>query len=80
VVIHVRAGELKAADLDWTEVQKADVENLRARLAAQLLASGAHDSTASRVNAFTQQGGVCRATLFNDRHELVGNGSDDRSG
>ena len=36
---YVRARELKAAGMDWTEVLAAEAENKRARLAAELLAS-----------------------------------------
>jgi hypothetical protein len=62
---YVRARELKAAGMDWTEVLAAEPENLRARLAAQLLASNGYGSTAERVKAFVEQGGGCRATFFN---------------
>jgi hypothetical protein len=71
---YVRAKELKAAGMDWTEVLVAEGENPRARLAAELLASPAYDSTAARVKAFAQQGGGCRATFFNYRRKL-GNGN-----
>ncbi len=62
---YVRARELKAAGMDWTEVLAAEAENPRARLAAELLASAAYGSTAARVKAFVEQGGGCRATFFN---------------
>ena len=42
---YVRARELKAAGMDWTEVLAAEAENPRARLAADLLASGGYKST-----------------------------------
>jgi hypothetical protein len=71
---YVRAKELKAAGMDWTAVLVAEDHNPRARLAAELLASPAYDSTAARVAAFVQQGGGCRATFFNYRRKL-GNGS-----
>ena len=61
---YVRAKELKAAGMDWTEVLAEEVENRRARLATEILASPAYDSTSARVNAFIQQGGGCRATFF----------------
>ena len=48
------------------------VDNPRARLAAELLASNAHGSTAERVKAFVEQGGGCRATFFNYRRKLGG--------
>ena len=69
---YVRARELKAAGMDWTDVLAEEVENPRARLAAELLASPAYDSTAARVKAFAQQGGGCRATFFNYRRKLGG--------
>ena len=68
---YVRARELKAAGMDWTEVLAAEAENRRARLAAELLASAAYGSTAARVQAFVEQGGGCRATFFNYRRYLL---------
>src|SRR5215470_15456999 len=67
---YVRAKELKAAGMDWTEVLAVEAENRRARLAAELLASDAYASTAERVQAFVEQGGGCRATFFNHRCKL----------
>jgi hypothetical protein len=67
---YVRARELKAAGMDWTDVLAVEAENKRARLAAELLASNAYDSTAGRVEAFVNQGGGCRATFFNYRRKL----------
>jgi hypothetical protein len=69
---YVRARELKAAGMDWTEVLAAEAENPRARLAAELLASAAYSSTAERVEAFMKRGGGCRATFFNYRRRLGG--------
>jgi hypothetical protein len=69
---YVRAKELKAAGMDWTEVLAAEAENRRARLAAELLASTAYGTTAARVKAFVEQGGGCRATFFNHRRKLTG--------
>ena len=69
---YVRARELKAAGMDWTEVLAAEDENPRARLAAELLASNSYGSTAERVKAFVEQGGGCRATFFNYRKRLGG--------
>src|SRR3954463_12925348 len=46
---YVRARELKAAGMDWTEVLAAEAENKRERLASELLASAAYGSTAERV-------------------------------
>ena len=69
---YVRARELKAAGMDWTEMLAAEDENPRARLAAELLASDAYGSTAERVQVFVAQGGGCRATFFNYRRKLGG--------
>jgi hypothetical protein len=69
---YVRAKELKAAGMDWTDVLAVESENPRARLAAELLASTAYNSTAARVQAFVEQGGGCRATFFNYRRKLGG--------
>jgi hypothetical protein len=71
---YVRARELKAAGMDWTEVLAAEAENKRERLAAELLASSGHASTAERVRAFVERGGGCRATFFNYRRKISGNG------
>ena len=71
---YVRARELKAAGMDWTEVLAAEAENKRARLAAELLASDAYASTAERVKAFVERGGGCRATFFNYRRKLASGG------
>ena len=69
---YVRARELKAAGMDWTDVLAAESENPRARLAAELLSSAAHASTAERARAFVERGGGCRATFFNYRRQLNG--------
>jgi hypothetical protein len=69
---YVRARELKAAGMDWTEILAAEAENKRERLAAELLASAEHASTAAKVKAFVEQGGGCRATFFNYRRKISG--------
>ena len=69
---YVRARELKAAGMDWTEVLAAEAENKRERFAAELLVSAEHSSTAERVKAFVEQGGGCRATFRNYRRKLEG--------
>src|SRR5262249_13427854 len=71
---YVRAKELKAAGMDWTEVLASAAENRRARLAGEVLASAAYTSTAARVQAFVDQGGGCRATFFNYRRKLATGG------
>jgi hypothetical protein len=73
---YVRARELKAAGMDWTEVLAAEEENRRARLVAELLASPDYESTTGRVRAFIERGGGCRATFFNHARRLnSGNGA-----
>jgi len=67
---YVRAKELKAAGMDWTEVLAAEDENPRSRLVTEILASPAYDSTAARVKAFVEQQGGCRATFFNYQRRL----------
>jgi hypothetical protein len=67
---YVRAKELKAAGMDWTEVLAAETPNKRARLVGELLASNAYASTAARVKTFVEQKGGCRATFFNWRRRL----------
>ena len=52
---YVRAKELKAAGMDWTAVLVAEEQNPCARIAGEILASPAYDSTAARVQ------GVCPA-------------------
>jgi hypothetical protein len=56
--------------MDWREVLPVDAENRRARLAAEILTSGAYRSTGEKVLAFVKQGGVCRAMFFNYRRKL----------
>ena len=68
---YVRAKELKAAGMDWTEVLAAEEEN-RTRLVTEILASPAYDSTAAHIAAYCQQGGGCRATFFNYRRSAGG--------
>jgi hypothetical protein len=74
---YVRARELKAAGMNWTEVLAEDAENRRAQLAVEILASGSYCNTMEMVRAFVQQGGGCRATFFNYRRKL-GNGSAEK--
>jgi hypothetical protein len=75
---YVRAGELKAAGMDWTDVMALEAENQRARLAAEILASDAYPTTGEMVRAFVQQGGGCRATFFNWRRKLS-NGAEEKA-
>jgi hypothetical protein len=74
---YVRARELKAAGMDWTEILEMGEENRRERLVAELLASPAYDSIEARAQAFVKQKGGCRATFYNYRRKLVsGTGQD----
>jgi hypothetical protein len=74
---YVRAKELKAAGMDWTDVLAVEAENKRARLVAELVGSAEFGSTAERVQAFVKQGGGCRATFFNYRRRLAGSRNND---
>jgi hypothetical protein len=69
---YVRAKELKAAGMDWTEILASGDDNRRARLAAELLASDAYASVEARAAAFVERGGGCRATFFNYRRKIEG--------
>ena len=69
---YVRAKELKAAGMDWTDILAIENENQRARLVTELLASTAYESIEARAKAFVAQGGGCRATFFNYRRRLGG--------
>jgi hypothetical protein len=69
---YVRAGELKAAGMVWTEVLELEEDNGRARLAAEILASDIYQTTMDKVRAFVQQGGGCRATFYNYKRRLNG--------
>ncbi len=78
---YVRAKELKATGMGWTEVLAAEAGNRRERLGAELLASGEYASTAERVRAFVEQGGGCRATFLNYRRKLGDeNGTGEKQG
>jgi hypothetical protein len=68
--LYVRAQELKAAGVDWTEVLSELPVNLRARLASEILESNEYQTTRERVEAFVERGGGCRATYFNYRNRL----------
>jgi hypothetical protein len=72
---YVRAGELKAAGMVWTEVLELEEDNGRARLAAEILASDIYQTTMDKVRAFVHRGGGCRATYFNHVRRLNGEGA-----
>ncbi|MCI0463671.1 MAG: hypothetical protein L0Z62_42595, partial [Gemmataceae bacterium] len=69
--LYVRARELKAAGMDWTDILAIEAENRRARLAAEILSSRAFQRNRERVEAFIRQGGGCRATFYNYRRRLA---------
>jgi hypothetical protein len=69
---YVRARELKAAGMDWTEVLADTDDNRRARLVAELMESGDYAGIEARAAAFVAQGGGCRATFYNYRRKIVG--------
>jgi hypothetical protein len=67
--------------MDWTEVLASEVDNTRARLAAELLASAAYGSMAERVKAFVEQGeaaGPCSSTIAGSSRAGAGMGLDKR--
>ncbi len=74
---YMRARELEAAGVDWTDVLAVGDGNRR-ELAASLLESNGFGSPADRVKAFVAQGGGCRATLFNYRRKLGGANGGER--
>ena len=61
--------------MDWTAVLAAEDENKRARLAAEILESDDYDSTAAALRRLSSEGGGCRATFFNYRRRLQGEGT-----
>ena len=69
---YVRARELKAAGMEWTEVLAEDADNWRARLVAEIHASPVYRTTMEKVRAFQQRRGGCRATYFNHVRRLNG--------
>ena len=69
---YVRARELKAAGMDWTEVLAAEAENKRERLAAELLASDRPRQHRRAGQGVRRAGGGCRATFFNYRRKIDG--------
>ena len=72
---YVRAGELKAVSMVWTEALELEEDNGRAQLAAEILASDIYQTTMEKVRAFVQRGGGCRATYFNHVRRLNGEGA-----
>jgi hypothetical protein len=54
---YVRAKELKAAGMEWTEVLAVEDDNRRARMVAELLASNTYDNIEARAAALGSQGG-----------------------
>jgi hypothetical protein len=78
--IYMRARELKAAGMNWTEILERENENRRERLAAELLGSSAYNSMEAQAAAFVAKGGRCRATFYNYRRKLgSGTGHGSRS-
>ena len=76
---YVRARELKAAGMDWREVLADDADNWCAKLAAEILASPAYQTTMDKVRAFQQRRGGCRATYFNHVRKLVNGTAEKRA-
>ena len=73
---YLRAGELKRAGMDWTDVLAEANDNPRARLAAEILGCTTFQSTKERVEAFVSRGGGSRATFFNYKRRLGSGGAD----
>ena len=71
---YVRARELKAAGMDWTDILGTAAENSRARLAVEILASPAYEGMEAKAAEFVARGGGCRATFFNYRRKIAGYG------
>lgn len=69
---YVRAKELKAAGMDWTEVLAIEDENPRERLVRELMVSNEYESMEAKAAAFVTRGGGCRATFYNYRRRLNG--------
>jgi hypothetical protein len=61
-----RGGGVPGADMGWTEVLAVEDEKRWARLSAQILASGACQSTGETVRASVRQS-ASRVTFFNCR-------------
>jgi hypothetical protein len=70
--LYLRAAELRQAGMDWTKCLPLTPENLRKRLVMELKADESYTTEESRVRAFAQQGGGCRATYFNYARKLLG--------
>ena len=69
---YVRAKELKAAGMDWTEVLAAEDENPRARLATETFGQPRLRQHRGAGQGLRGAGGGCRATFFNYRRKLGG--------
>jgi hypothetical protein len=69
--LYLRAAELRRAGMDWTQCLPLTPENLRKRLVMELKADRSHTTEESRVRAFIERGGGCRATYFNYVRRLV---------
>ena len=61
---YVRAKELKAAGMDWTDVLAVEEENPRARLATELLSSNTYSSTGGAGPSVCEAGGWLSSDFF----------------
>lgn len=68
--LYLRAAELRRAGMDWTQCLPLTPENRRKRLVMELKADTSHSTEESRVRAFIDQRGGCRATYFNYARRL----------
>ena len=77
---YLRAAGLKRAGMDWMRILPIAPENKRHRLVAELLADTSFCSEESRVQAFGERGGGCRATYFNYARRLKRTGFNGANG
>lgn len=69
---YVRAAELKAAGLCWTQALPLLSMSPKALLVARLRADASYPNEEARAQAFVALGGGCRATYFNHARKLKG--------
>ena len=68
--LYLRAAELQRAGMDWTRCLPLTPESHRKRLVLELQTDTSFPTEESRVQAFINQGGGCRATYFNYRRKF----------
>ncbi len=70
--LYLRAAELRKAGMDWANCLPVLPENMRKRLVKELMDDASYETVESRAQAFSAQGGGCRATYFNYLRQLRG--------